>query len=275
MRLLRLETPRAWRRARRTVVGSALAGLILIVVGISAPGQVLFGCGLLGLVVLESLQLRRAIQETARQHYALTQIRPLAGDLPLDFSRWAADPLLVYNAVRVVLDTHPSFVLECGSGSSTVLAGCLRALGRGKIVSLDHDPSYASRSSELLRTHGLENLARVVTAPLVTRKSGDEVFQWYGPEYEPLLDRPIDILLVDGPPGRGAALARYPAVPLLRSHLSPDCSILLDDGDREDERAIAQLWAHTLGASLTYLEGGRGGWLLRRAGDRAAQAPAF
>jgi hypothetical protein len=265
MRLLRLETPRALRRARRAVVGLALVGLLTVLLGRSAAGQALFGCGLLGLVLLESLQLRRALEESARQQYALTQIRPLAGELPLDFSEWSADPLLVHRAVRLVIETRPSLVVECGSGSSTVvLARCLRAIGQGRLLSLEHDPEYASRTSHLLRLNRLEDQATVVTAPLGTRAAGDDLFQWYGPEYEPFLDRPIDLLLVDGPPGGSSVRARYPAVPLLRSHFSPECAILLDDGDRQDERATAQSWAGELGASLTYLKGGRGGWLLRR-----------
>ena len=265
MRLLRLETRRARRRARRAVVGLALVGLIAVLLGRSPAGQALFGCGLLGLVLLESLQLRRALEENARQQYALTQIRPLAGELPLDFSEWAADPLLVYQAVRLILETRPSLVLECGSGSSTVvLARCLRAIGQGRLLSLDHDAEYAGRTSGLLRLYGLDDRATVVCAPLVSRAAGDEVFRWYGPEYQPFLHEPIDLLLVDGPPGGSAVRARYPAVPLLRAHLSADCVILLDDGDRPDERAIAQAWARDLGATLSYLRGGRGGWLLRR-----------
>jgi predicted O-methyltransferase YrrM len=250
-----------------------VAGLIALLLGAAVSGLVLFGSGLLGLILLESRELQRAIQENTRQQYALTQIRPLAGDLPLEFSQWAADPLLVYNAVRLVLETRPSLILECGSGSSTViLARCLQVLGRGRIVSLDHDPSFAQQTIELLQIRGLENLVTVVVAPLVTRKAGDEVLRWYGPEYEQHLDRPIDLLLVDGPPGKEAVLARYPAVPLLRHHLSPGSAILLDDGNRSDERTIAQLWARALDASLTYVEGGRGAWLLRLAGANDASS---
>lgn len=270
---LRLRTPRAWRRARRTLIGLALAGLGASLMGAPVVGLVLFGSSLLGLILLESHQLRRAIQENERQQYALTQIRPLAGDLPLDFSQWAADPLMIYNAVRLVLEARPSLILECGSGSSTViLARCLQGLGRGRIVSLDHDPAFAQRTVEQLRTRGLESLVTVVIAPLVTRKVGDEVLRWYGPDYEPYLDRPIDLLLVDGPPGKEAVLARYPAVPLLRQHLSAAGVILLDDGNRSDERTIAQLWARSLGASLTHVDGGRGGWLLRLPGGDGASS---
>ena len=267
MRLPRLSTPRAWRRARRTLVALAVAGLLLILLGVPAAGAGMFGLALLAVILLESAQLHRGIRESERQQHALIQIRPLLGELPLDFSGWAADPVTVHNAVRLVVETRPGLVVECGSGNSTVvIARCLRALGRGRIISLDHDPAYARRTTELLRLHGVDDLATVVAAPLVVRQADGQVVQWYGPQYEPLLQEPIDVLLVDGPPGASSKLSRYPAVPILQSHLAPTCSILLDDGDRVDERTIAPLWAHALGATLLYLEGGRGGWLLRRQG---------
>jgi hypothetical protein len=261
---MQLRTPRAWRRARRALVGLAIAGIIAVLLGSPAAGQALFGCGLLGLVLLESSQLRRSIQESQRQHHAHVQIRPLMGDVPLDLSGWAGDPLMVHNTVRLLVDVRPGLVVECGSGNSTVvIARCLRALGRGRIVSLEHDPDYARRTADLLRLNGLNELAAVVTAPLVEREINGQVLRWYSPEYEHLLKKPIDMLVVDGPPGSSGPRARYPAVPFLRSRLASECWIILDDGDRRDEQSIARSWARELGATLSYLEGGRGGWLLR------------
>lgn len=245
----------------------AAAGSLLVLVGAPTVGAALFGLGLLAVILLESAQLHRSMRESERQQHALIQIRPLLGELPLDFSGWAADPVMVHNAARLVVETRPGLVVECGSGNSTVvIARCLRALGRGRIISLDHDPAYARRTTELLRLYAVDHLATVVTAPLTARETNGQVVQWYGPQYEPLLQDPIDVLLVDGPPAASSKLARYPAVPILQPHLAPTCSILLDDGDRVDERTIAPLWARALGATLTYLEGGRGGWLLRRQG---------
>jgi hypothetical protein len=265
MRSIRLRTPRAWRRARRTLVGLAIAGLAVIVLGRPATGAVLFGLAILALVLLESAQLRGLVIENGRQHHALMQIRPLLGDLPLDFRQWAADPNLVHNVVRLLVETRPGLVLECGSGHSTVVsARCLRALGQGRLIALDHDPGYARRTTELLRLFGVQDLAIVVAAPLTEREIEGRVVRWYGPQYEPLLDAPIDILLVDGPPGSSGPRARYPAIPLLKPHLAPACRIILDDGNRPDERAIAHAWSAELGATLSYLEGGRGGWLLHR-----------
>jgi Methyltransferase domain len=266
MRRKRLRTPRAFRRARRVVVASAIVAVVLLLLGHISVGASLLGGMLLCLVLLESSQLRHLIIESQRQQYALTQIRPLLGDLPVDLSGWAADPVLVHNAIRLVIDTRPSFVVECGSGSSTIaIAGALRACG-GRLVSLEHDAKYADRTREMLRLHGLEDVAVVVTAPLTSREIAGQTFQWYTPAYEPLLSQPIQMLLVDGPPGSLGPKSRYPAVPILKPHLAEQCSILMDDGDRADEREVAHTWCEDLQATLTYLEGGRGGWLLQRTG---------
>jgi len=243
----------------------AAAALVLALLVDGAIGAALFGAALLLLVLLQSTELHRVLLEGQRQQHALMQIRPLFGDLPLDLSGWATDPILVHNAVRLIVEARPGLVLECGSGSSTIaIARCLKALGGGRIVSLDHDPVYAGRTDNLIRLYSLESHAKVVTAPLVARSMGSESRLWYGPAYEPLLDQKIELLLVDGPPGSTGPRARYPAVPLLKHHLAEECWILLDDGDRPDERAIAHAWSQELGAKLMYLEGGRGGWLLHR-----------
>jgi len=264
MRFPSLRTPRAWRRGRRTLVGLAAAGLVFILLDHAVAGAPLFGAALVCLVLLESAQLRSAILEGHRQQYALTQIRPLLGKIPLDLSGWAADPIMVHNAVRLIVETRPRLVVECGSGTSTiVIARCLRLLG-GRIVSLEHDPAYARRSSEMVRLYALDDVATVVTAPIAPIEVDGRAASWYGVAYEPFLSQPIDALLVDGPPGALGPQARYPAVPILKPRLAPACWILMDDGDRPDERAIARAWSEDLGAELTYLEGGRGGWLLRR-----------
>jgi len=268
MRLIRLlRKPRHWRWVRRSAATVAVAGLALALLGRPAAGIALFGAALLTLVLLEFAQLRRLLVEGQRQHHALVQIRPLLGDLPPELSDWAADPILAHNIVRLLSDTRPRLVLECGSGSSTVvIARCLRALGRGRVISLEHDSAYAGRTAELLRLHRLDDLATVVTAPLAALEVNGQMFRWYGLQYEPLQDK-IDVLVVDGPPGNTGPRARYPAVPMLKPYLAPECWIMLDDGDRPDERRVAHAWSRELRAKLSYLEGGRGGWLLHRKPD--------
>jgi predicted O-methyltransferase YrrM len=250
--------------ASRILAALALAALLLTWVA-PALGWPLFGLVLLALLLLETARLRRAVAESRRELHALVQIRPLLGEMPVEVGGWSAEPLLLQRAVRLLVEHRPRLVVECGSGSSTVvLARCLRALG-GRVVTLEHDPAWARVTSELLRLHGVADVASVVAAPLVARRTPDgRELRWYGPEYEPFLGEAIDFLLVDGPPKPSGHLARYPAVPLLQPFLSPRCVILLDDGDRSDERATARAWGRELPARVTYLEGGRGGWLLHR-----------
>lgn len=245
----------------------ALLALAALLVAWVAPrlGWPLFGAALLAILLLETARLRHAVADTRRELHALVQIRPLLGELPVEFGGWAAEPLLLHHAVRLLIERRPRLVVECGTGSSTVvLARCLRSLG-GRLVSLEHDPEWARVTTELLRLHGVADLASVVAAPLVERRAPDgRSLRWYGPEYEPFLGEAIELLLVDGPPKPTGYRARYPAVPLLQPFLSPRCVILLDDGDRPDERATVRAWGEELRARVTYLDGGRGGWLLHR-----------
>jgi Methyltransferase domain len=262
-----------WRRAHRVLVAVAAVGSLLILVGQVGAGAVLWGAAIMAMVVFESTRMRWTILEGQRQQYALTQVRPLMGAVPLDLSGWAADAILLHNAVKLVTANRPQLIVECGSGGSTVVIGrCLQELGRGRLVSLEHDPEHARRTSDLVRLHGLGDVVTVVTAPLVSTHAGPDSGMWYGPQYEPVITSPIDVLLVDGPPGSGGPRARYLAVPVLKSRLASECWILLDDGDRPDERAIARAWRNELSAELVYLEGGRGGWLLHRQRGQAAES---
>lgn len=265
-------TPRVARRARRTLASLAAAGLVLVLVGYTAVGGALLGSVIVSLTIFEAALLRDLIREGQLQQYALTQVRPLFGEIPAELGGWAADAVLIQHAARLVADVRPRLVLECGSGSSTVaIARCLKTLG-GRVISLEHNPEFARKTIETLRLLGLNDVARVVTAPLATRELGGTVLSWYGPEYERFLESPIDVLIVDGPPKASGPRARYPAVPALKSRLAPECWILMDDGNRADERAIAHAWGEDLGAQLSYLEGGRGGWLLHRKAARVGAA---
>ena len=252
-------------RTRRWLIWLAVAGLL---VAVTAPraGWPLFGLALLGLALVQTARLETAVADTRRELHALVQIRPLLDRLPVEMGGWAAEPLMLHQVVQALIETRPRLVVECGSGGSTVLiARCLQSLGGGCLVSIDHDPTFAARTESLLQLHGATQTATVVRAPLEERRTRDgRTLRWYGPGYEPLLTGPVDVLIVDGPPGGGSPRARYPALPLLAPFLSPNCVILLDDGDRPDEREIAREWGRELNAHVSYIQGGRGGWLLRR-----------
>jgi len=199
---------------------------------------------------------------------ALVNVRPLSGPLPLSLGGWAADPALMDVLLRLLADRRPDLVVECGSGWSTVLlARCLAELGRGRLIAFEHDERFAEQSRALLSPYEAGERVRVVHAPLAERDVDGERRLWYGPQVEAALDDDpsgslIGVLLVDGPPGGAAARSRYPVVPVLRSRLSDDGVILLDDGYREDEAWAAREWGRSLGVEPRFVASGHGIWRL-------------
>ena len=267
MRLFSLRSVRSRTRAQGLGAAGLVAGVGLAVAGAPWAGAALFMLGIAAVLLAELARVEAAVLGAARQQHALLELQPLLGDFPILLGGWAADPLLLRHAVEMLAELRPGLVVECGSGSSTViLARCLRRLGVGRLVSLEHDPEFARRTQAQLKLHGVEDVVTLVTAPLVERRAPDgRALRWYAPNYEPALSAPVDVLLVDGPPGSEGPRARYPALPLLASHLAPACAVLLDDTDRQDEREIAQEWARELGWRAVRLPTGHGAWLIRPA----------
>lgn len=229
------------------------------------------GAGLIASPIALYASLYAWQRETGRQLHGLINVRPLAGVLPLKLDGWSVDPHFAELVSRLVLTRRPRLVVECGSGTSTVLvAAIFREIGSGRVLSFEHDPHFAERTRELLAGRDLDAWARVVTAPLVPHAIEGHDQPWYEGATEQLEPGDeIDLLLVDGPPAGTGPAARYPAVPVLEEFFSDQCLILLDDGGRERERQTASRWSRQLpDHSLEYVEGGRGAWILRPWIDR-------
>jgi hypothetical protein len=186
------------------------------------------------------------------------------GALPRTRS-WAASPDLLKTIMDLVFEKKPDLVVEASSGVSTlIIAYCLKRLGKGRVISLEHELRFAILGQERIVMHGLEDFASVVHAPLVQVELDGQQWVWYD-----LKDLPpaasIDMLIVDGPPGKIQKLARYPAVPLLHARLSDRATVVLDDGNRADEREIAARWAREYpDLTAEYLKLEKGAFLLRR-----------
>src|SRR5258706_928310 len=157
---------------------------------------------------------------------------------------WAASPDFLLNLVRHVFASQPRNIVECGSGSSTVvLAECMQKRARGHVYSLEHDAVHASLTRQMLRDRGLQDFATVIDAPLTPFSAGDWQGMWY--RLSGLnIEGGIDMLVVDGPPNLDPStpLARYPAVPALRDQLNAGAAIFADDADRPGERAMVARW---------------------------------
>jgi predicted O-methyltransferase YrrM len=222
-----------------------------------------------GSVQLDALQER--LRAIPLQHLRQTQgllalhsLLPASRSLP-PLGDWAVSADAAASLVELVLEHEPDKVVELGSGTSTVLlAYALRQLGRGTLVALEHDSDFAQRTQQDLESRGLQQVARVALAPLVPTRLGADVFSWYDLA-EAELPNGIDMLFVDGPPAGTGPLARYPAVPLLWTHLSPDAVVVLDDAGRSDEERIVSRWLHEQHElNLTHLAHERGTAILRR-----------
>jgi hypothetical protein len=193
---------------------------------------------------------RRLVIETDRLIRYSQRIEPLLSlfftirpQLPLpDIGKWAAPPDFLKKLTEIAYRKRPELVVEAGSGISTlILAYCLKQIGRGKVITLDHDAKYAAISQDLITFHGLEEVATVVHAPLIDYEVNGEKWLWYDTSCLQI-DKPIDLLVVDGPPGNIQKLARYPVIPLLYKHFGDKITIIADDGNRKDEKEMVERW---------------------------------
>lgn len=118
---------------------------------------------------------------------------------------------------------------------------CLKKLGFGMVIALEHLRQHVEINRQFVALHGLESIVKIVYAPLVRHAIRGKHYDWYDISGLKIPSK-IDLLFVDGPPGSTGIMARYPALPILKSHLSQKSAIWWDDGNRRDEKLIANKW---------------------------------
>lgn len=264
--------------ACRVFVPSVTVGCVAVAVGGAAAAPyvvVLLLALLLAVCVGLAQHIRREIDARYRRVEALLAIYGVVTPAkPLPAPReYMASPELLRAVTAAIFEVQPQLVVELGSGVSTLVAAyALAKLGGGRMISLDHEAKYAEQTNALLRAHGLEHVAVAVHAPLVDVQTGTHRGRWY--DLTALNQHgagDIDLLIVDGPPGRDQPLARYPALPMLRARLSSRACVIVDDARRPDETAMVQRWATQFpDFAIEALPTEKGTTLLRR----AAPAPA-
>ncbi len=233
----------------------------------------LMGIFLAGLLVeARGLSIRLFGRTLVDNRATFSQVEALIGlfwvlkpTAPLPATRgWASSPDLLREIADHILREKPAHVVEASSGVSTVIIGlCLQQLGRGKVVSLEHEPTYAERTRNMVRQLGLDDFVSVVHAPLVEHRINGVVHRWYDHRRADLPAR-IELLVVDGPPESVQDQARYPAVPLLRDRFAAGSRVLMDDGSRAHESRIAERWKQeNPTAQLEFLPLEAGAWSLR------------
>jgi hypothetical protein len=158
-------------------------------------------------------------------------------------SDWSANVAYLGEvARRAVAATGP--IVECGSGATTLLLSALAAKRGIEVWSLEHSPDWYLRIYAAMAQLKLPPV-NICLCPL--QDHGE--FSWYA---LPPSELPADIALVvcDGPPGDTPG-GRYGLWPILKSRLAPGAVILLDDTNREPERAILDRWLDSSGGTVT------------------------
>jgi predicted O-methyltransferase YrrM len=156
--------------------------------------------------------------------------------------KWVISPdlgTIIYTAIK---RHQPNLVVELGSGVSSIIGGyCLKEIRDARLVSFEHDESCANVSKNNIIMHGLDDIVQLKYAPLKQMQFQDKRYLWYDISSVEF-DRPIDILIVDGPPQRLCKNARFPALPMLIDHLSRDALIIIDDASRTYEKRMISEW---------------------------------
>lgn len=160
---------------------------------------------------------------------------------------WAISPGFANILVSLISSRKPKLIVETGSGVSTLIAGyCMKEIGEGGLLSLEHLEEVSITSRNNLEKHLLSDFADVIFAPLKEVMIKDKKWVWYDSRFLSAIKSAdmcaIDMLIVDGPPAHVQPLARYPALPLMFEYLADDAVVILDDSDRDDERKIIEMW---------------------------------
>jgi predicted O-methyltransferase YrrM len=203
------------------------------------------------------------LDQSALDAAALAALAPLDGPY-LPWTDFALRPSALVVVLNDIAIRDCQRIVELGGGISSVYIGrLLRERDGGRLVTVEHDPSWTEVLHGLLAREGLDRV-EIVEAPL---RDG-----WYDRvELEPLLAEPIDLLLVDGPPAHEHAIrtARRPAVPFFRRAFADDWLVVLDDATRPGEESILREWERMLGVRAQRREAA-GIALLRPPGDHYA-----
>lgn len=215
--------------------------------------------------------INREVKNAARQVQASAAVQHYldTGEL-LPFhpesDTWPISPDFSYILLQLLETQDYDFVVEFGSGLSTVLVA--RSLDKldqkrqGKppirFLSFDHLPEFQGRTLDLLKQAGLDDRVELCLAPLADYSAPNgRTYPYYSCQErisafvgaQSIAGLKV-LAIVDGPPAVTGEHARYPAGPILaQAFREVSLDILLDDLIREDEKQVAKFWEEEFHAS--------------------------
>ncbi|MFC2132090.1 class I SAM-dependent methyltransferase [Bacteroidota bacterium] len=254
------------------ILASALIAIMILLYFIADSMAVIFGIAVLLILVIYSYKsfsnkLTNSDKNTLNLFNQLESLFSVYDNIDLNFPLpkfgvWAISPDLAQLITTIVLEKRPKFILETGSGISSLIIGyCLKKNGLGRLISLEHQEEYMWKNSSAVEQHQLKEYVEILYTPLKNIQINKKNWLWY--DFN--TDKKIDLLIVDGPPKTTQHHARYPALPEFFDYLSDEAIIILDDAARPDEREIIDLWLEKYPCfDYEYHDLDRGAVLLKR-----------
>ena len=172
---------------------------------------------------------------------AFTEIKDIVGPrVPVGPLRgWAIFPDALIVVLRDLSSLKAPKVIEFGSGESTIaIAATLKSFGRGSLLTIEHDGSFANKILERLNQYGLADCVELRLIPMRDYESfmGLSKFASYdlsGVETE------FDVALVDGPiVGQFGGGTRAVPVNWCVERLAKGRVAYLDDAFRSTEKQV-------------------------------------
>lgn len=133
-----------------------------------------------------------------------------------------------------IIINKPKFIIEFGSGISTIILDNIISKNRLDVTffSIDDNKEWQELISSEIKNVELVHFQISSRNDFSFNKNG----KWYEiPKDHKLLDYKFDLAIVDGPSGKICNYSRYGALNFLKSRLSSNGIIFLDDTDREED----------------------------------------
>ncbi|TDU34408.1 hypothetical protein BXY82_2729 [Gelidibacter sediminis] len=207
-------------------------------------------------IISKLIKKQKAIQQEQFAYNAISGLFNESQFIP--FTTWTISPSTIQHVLNDIEINQRKSIVEFGSGASTFfIAKLLKTKdSEASFFSVESDELWARNIENKIKKMQLEKFVTIIYTPII--KVPKEISfkgqsYWYDTD---ILNKKlgnvnaIDLVLVDGPLGKSNPYARFSAIPYLRSKLTEQYSVYLDDINRSEEREIANEWKNSLNCEI-------------------------
>lgn len=154
---------------------------------------------------------------------------------------WALDVDSIHFYWAELLRLRPEIIIECGSGTSTIMAATyFKKEGiNGKLISLEQSEEEKASIEATLQKLNLADYVSVYYVPV----GADQNYDFS--KFKPNMPQKADLILIDGPRG-----SRLNTLPNLKTFAKSGARWFLDDALRDSEQAYLQAWSKENGVDV-------------------------